>query len=169
MTKIDQKWPKSPKIRFQWAHMMKIIVNYVWNKFGKILELFDHFLAIFFFSLKTHDFSEFFFENSKKALFDLWDLLWWVFHMFLALNHWFRPKNEGWKKSVPKMFKTAVTLVLKLKVNFMKNISVQREVIWSPYFFSLPSKYIVMYIRSENHKMVIVLCKILVLRPRSSK
>ena len=113
MTKIDQKWPKSPKIWFQWAHMMKLIVNYVWNKFGKILELFDHFLAIFFFSLKTHDFSEFFFENSKKALFDLWDLLWWVFHMFLALNHWFRPKNEGWKKSVPKMFKTAVTVVLK--------------------------------------------------------
>ena len=113
MTKIDQKWPKSPKIWFQWAHMMKLIVNYVWNKFGKILELFDHFLAIFFFSLKTHDFSEFFFENSKKALFDLWDLLWWVFHMFLALNHWFRPNNEGWKKSVPKMFKTAVTVVLK--------------------------------------------------------
>ena len=115
MTKIDQKWPKSPKIWFQWAHMMKLIVNYVWNKFGKILELFDHFLAIFFFSLKTHDFSEFFFENSKKALFDLWDLLWWVFHMFLALNHWFRPKNEGWKKSVPKMFKTALTLVLNSK------------------------------------------------------
>ena len=115
MTKIDQKWPKSPKIRFQWAHMMKIFVNYVWNKFGKILELFDHFLAIFFFSLKTHDFSEFFFENSKKALFDLWDRLWWVFHMFLALNHWFKPNNEGWKKSVPKMFKTAVTVVLKWK------------------------------------------------------
>ena len=93
--------------------MIKLIVNYVWNKFGKILELFDHFLAIFFFSLKTHDFSEFFFENSKKALFDLWDLLWWVFHMFLALNKWFRPKNEGWKKSVPKMFKTAVTVVRK--------------------------------------------------------
>ena len=110
MKKIDQKWPKSPKIWFQWAHMMKLIVNYVWNKFGKILELFDHFLAIFFFSLKTHDFSEFFFENSKKALFDLWDLLWYVFHVVLAPNHWFRSKNEGWKKSVPKMFKTAVTV-----------------------------------------------------------
>ena len=33
--------------------------------------------------------------------------------MILALNHWFRQKNEGSKKSVPKNFKTAVTLVLK--------------------------------------------------------
>ena len=89
---------------------MKLIVNYVWNKFGKILELFDHFLAIFFFSLKTHDFSEFFFENSKKALFDLWDLLWWVFHMFLALNHWFRPEN---KKVLQKFNVFAIRLFLK--------------------------------------------------------
>ena len=99
--------------------MMKIIGNYVWNKFRNILEFFDYFWAIFSFSLKTHDFSEIFFENSKKALFDLWDLLWWVFHMILALNHWFRQKNEGSKKSVPKNFKTAVTLVL--KVNILEN------------------------------------------------
>ena len=118
MTKIDQKWPKILKIWLQWAHMMKIIGNYVWNKFRNILEFFDYFWAIFSFSLKTHDFSEFFFENSKKALFDLWDLLWWVFHMILALNHWFRQKNEGSKKSVPKNFKTAVTLVLKKRPDY---------------------------------------------------
>ena len=113
MTKIDQKWSKSPKICFQWAHMIKIVLNYVWKTFQNVLSFFDNFWVIFFFSLKTHDFSKKIFENSKKSLFDLWDLLWWVFHMFLALNHWFRPKKWGVKKSVPKMFKTAVTLVLK--------------------------------------------------------
>ena len=128
--------------------MMKLIVNYVWNKFGKILEFFDHFLAIFFFSLKTHDFSEFFFENSKKALFDLWDLLWWVFHMFLALNHWFRPKNEGWKKSVPKMFKTAVTLVLNSLcncycTNLPKFIAVPQIVTYSMIYLLIISNHII--------------------------
>ena len=52
-------------------------------------------------------------KNSKNPYFDLWDLLWWVFHMVLALNHWFRPKNEGSKKSVPQNCKSAGSDALK--------------------------------------------------------
>ena len=74
---------------------------------------------------------------------------------------------------------TLITLFMLLGIDKFAKISTESEIrekyqcVEGSYlvalFFSLPSKYIEMYIRSENHKMVIVLCKILVLRPRSSK
>ena len=95
----------------------KLCLEQVWEDFGIIWPFFSNFL----FFTENPWFFRIFFENSKKALFDLWDRLWWVFHMFLALNHWFKPNNEGWKKSVPKMFKTAVTVVLKYCNYFLSN------------------------------------------------
>ena len=110
---MAQKWPKTAQIWFWCAHMVKTIGNYVWKNFQKFSAFFDRFWSIFIFSLKIHDFSKKNLKNSKKHFFDLWDLLWWVFHMVLALNHWFRPKNEGSKKSVPRNYKSAGSNALK--------------------------------------------------------
>ena len=77
------------------------------EKFPKIFGIFWPFLVNFHFFTENPWFFKKNLKNSKKHFFDLWDLLWWVFHMVLALNHWFRPKNEGSKKSVPRNYKSA--------------------------------------------------------------
>ena len=100
-TKKFKKRPKIAKIMFWWDHIIKIIGNYVWNKFRNFFGIFWPFLVNFHFLLKYHDFSNFFLENSEKPLFDLWGPLWWVPHVVLALNQWLRPKKRGTKKSVP--------------------------------------------------------------------
>ena len=118
---MAQKWPKTAQIWFWCAHMVKTIGNYVWKNFQKFSAFFDRFWSIFIFSLKIHDFSKKNLKNSKKHFFDLWDLLWWVFHMVLALNHWFRPKNEGSKKSVPRNYKSAGSNALKKTSESLKD------------------------------------------------
>ena len=73
------------------------------TSFGTFWDFLTIFEQFSFFHWKSMIFR----KNSKNPYFDLWDLLWWVFHMVLALNHWFRPKNEGSKKSVPQNCKSA--------------------------------------------------------------
>ena len=79
------------------------------TSFGTFWDFLTIFEQFSFFHWK----SMIFWKNSKNPYFDLWDLLWWVFHMVLALNHWFRPKNEGSKKSVPQNCKSAGSDALK--------------------------------------------------------
>ena len=128
---MAQKWPKTAQIWFWCAHMVKTIGNYVWKNFQKFSAFFDRFWSIFIFSLKIHDFSKKNLKNSKKHFFDLWDLLWWVFHMVLALNHWFRPKNEGSKKSVPRNYKSAGSNALKYLFK-NKNRRITSKNCWIP-------------------------------------
>ena len=90
------------------------------TSFGTFWDFLTIFEQFSFFHWK----SMIFWKNSKNPYFDLWDLLWWVFHMVLALNHWFRPKNEGSKKSVPQNCKSAGSDALKTlyRKKMMKNI-----------------------------------------------
>ena len=130
---MAQKWPKTAQIWFWCAHMVKTIGNYVWKNFQKFSAFFDRFWSIFIFSLKIHDFSKKNLKNSKKHFFDLWDLLWWVFHMVLALNHWFRPKNEGSKKSVPRNYKSAGSNALKKTVHISQLCAWEKNLIYAPF------------------------------------
>ena len=111
-TKNCQKLSKMPQIPFWCAHIIKIIGNYVWNKFWDVSDQKVLIKKIFVFRLKNHDFSKKILKKSKNGLFDLWDPVWWVPHMVLGLNHWFRPENKGSEKSVPQICKSALTLVL---------------------------------------------------------
>ena len=83
------------------------------TSFGTFWDFLTIFEQFSFFHWK----SMIFWKNSKNPYFDLWDQLWWVFHMVLALNHWFRPKNEGSKKSVPQNCKSAGSDALKFRRN----------------------------------------------------
>ena len=82
------------------------------TSFGTFWDFLTIFEQFSFFHWKSMIFR----KNSKNPYFDLWDPLWWVFHMVLALNHWFRPKNEGSKKSVPQNCKSAGSVALKHRV-----------------------------------------------------
>ena len=83
------------------------------TSFGTFWDFLTIFEQFSFFHWKSMIFR----KNSKNPYFDLWDLLWWVFHMVLGLNHWFRPKNEGSKKSVPQNCKSAGSDALKYFLN----------------------------------------------------
>ena len=108
---MAQKWAKKAQIWFQWGHIIKIIGYYSGTSFGSFWDFLTIFEQFSFFHWKSMIFR----KNSKNPYFDLWDLLWWVFHMVLGLNHWFRPKNEGSKKSVPQNCKSAGSDALNMK------------------------------------------------------
>ena len=102
-----------------WWKQWEIMSGTSFGTFWDFLTIFEQFS---FFHWKSMIFR----KNSKNPYFDLWDLLWWVFHMVLALNHWFRPKNEGSKKSVPQNCKSAGSVALK-KLSFSLHIPITNK------------------------------------------